>query len=177
MNLSHDVRFLAGLFQDKAFVKVANMAEAMFVSDAPRRIGKDALWERCKILHNNGFFAWETPGCMLCIDWSEDRWQQWMAEKQAFGFSARFPETDALWPAYMLGRLLAAHPSPLSKQPRAPLRVLLKNTNHSAGLCSAAQRVHEECAQRLREGQPLPASGAGLLDQWLRSTTKEASLW
>ena len=172
MSIQPEQQRIAAILGSQAFVKVAAEHDALFVSDAPRRMTGASLSALGSQLAQAGFVSWENERGLLLIDWDDAHWRQWAEGYQAASLPG-FPAAEEHFPIYALARLLAAHPYPLAAQPRAPIRLLLKNLRRTDALARAAFALHERCAQWLREGEPLPSAAAGLLSCWLRTAAKE----
>lgn len=160
MNSPAECAAIAAILGGKAFVRVADGEDALFVSDAPRRLPPHA-WDIARLrLENAGYTAQSTENGLLAVDWDEARWRLWR-DACADAEPAAFPGDKTLWPAYALAALLARHPAPWETQPRELLRAAVKATFTPSLIPQTAKVMYGICAQRLRLGLPLPSAAAG----------------
>ena len=156
------------------FVRVAQGGEALFVSDAPRRLPPQARDAALTRLAREGYDARLTAEGLLALDWAEARWLQWR-DDNAYAPVAAFPRRDAGWPAYSLAMLLALHPAPWESQPRDMLRSVVKAAFRPQTMPRTATALYAACAQRLRQHQALPSAAAGALWNDIRMQEGEPS--
>lgn len=157
---------IAVILGERVFVRISASEDALFVSDAPRRMTPNALETVSVALNGLGYSVWVLQNNMMAIDWDETRWVRW-AESIAGESVDTFPTEPSLWPVYRLYRLLDAHPAPFAKQPRAPMRELLKRDDRPQEWAMRTHNIRRACAAMLRKHQPLPVAAKGLLAEWL----------
>ena len=140
----------------------------LWVSDLPR-YGAEDLWKAAATeLHSQGFLCVLQPEARLLeIDLALEAYEKLLAPLPQN--PPELPAHSAYHPAYALCRLLLLHPAPLKSQPMEPLRDILKAEaqGNPAVLSSRVPALHEQCAQWLRTGQPLPYAAGQVLAAWL----------
>ena len=159
-------RELSELLGKGCMVKTAAGEDAMFVTDAPRRLTAQALADAEATMHAKGFLHSEAGKDLWTVDPDETRWQTLLAGTES-ETDCPFPDDDRLHELYSVARLLAAHPSPWFGQPRGPIRAMLKRYDRPQELLRYAPILRERCAILLRGHRALPSSAAGLLFHWL----------
>lgn len=164
-----EVRVLLG---SGCFVRRAASDDALFVSDAPRLFLPDARAIAEQRLVLAGFCVWQTERGLWAIDLDESRWLA-LVSSLACRVPVGLPSDARLHGVFALARLLWAHPCEWSRQPREPLRALLKCFDQPEKLIRLAPELLELCAGRLRKGIPLPAAGAKWLFDWLAESEEE----
>ena len=149
------------------FVRLAAQDNALMISDAPRRLSAGQLTVAQDALAGLGYASWINERGLLALDWDE---RQWHVKVTAFQHipAVAVPTNGRLENVHALARLLAAHPSPLTLQPKPMLRALLKRYHLLDAMLQFAPGALSVCAQQLRAHQPLSAAGAGILYAWLR---------
>ncbi|MDD3214264.1 MAG: hypothetical protein PHY64_11350 [Eubacteriales bacterium] len=161
-------RELAALIGPSAFVRRAKTDDALYISDAPRRLPPEALILLEETLNKNEFCCRITNRGLWEIDLADERLLA-LLHSYPHGSNPKIPKDNALLPAYALIRLLQKHPAPWAKQPRGPIRAILKRMNLSqAEMNPVLQPLLETCAERLRKGLPLPSEAATALMDWLK---------
>jgi hypothetical protein len=157
---------------DGCLLHRARSDDALYVSDAPRRLPEAKLGVLETSLSQHGFVCVRTERGLWKIDLSAARYRRLY---EAFGNPAPvpFPADERNLDVYALTRLLTAHPAPRKAQPMEPLRAVLKRYARPAELRTLAARLLPDCAERLRKHQSLPYAAAGLLARWLREAGEE----
>ena len=164
---------LSGFSPCGFFLRCSQDDQFLWSSDFPRRTEHAAMENAIAALQAQGMVCrLSLPSQMLHIDYSLSKYE---------GLTALFPTTppalpshDELHPAYALCRLLLTHPASLESQPLIPLRKVLKASNaaDSAVLLRMLPGLHEQCAQWLREGKPLPYAAGQAIARWLALYTE-----
>ena len=149
-----------------AFVRRAKGEEALFVTDAPRRLEAAARGAAANAMAEAGFQFCETENGLWAVDLTDIRWRTLLLEPP-WPCACAFPEEVRLHGVYQLARVLAAHPAPWSQQPREALRAVLKRLDAPQALIQTAPEITAQCAVLLRKGKPLPSAAAGPLWRWL----------
>ena len=142
------------------FMRQPNENHSLWVSDLPRRTDAFTTEAAMRSLRAHGFpCECHASSRLLAIDLSLERYDALLNTLPQV--PPPMPADDRLHPAYALCRLLLLHPSPLSAQPLAPLRLLL----HAAPEIpfDSLPALHRECAAWLRAGQPLPHAAGQVL--------------
>ena len=151
-----------------AFVRRAAGEDALFVTDAPRRLETAARQAELAAMAEAGFCVSVTDNCLWSIDLTEARWRALVLEPQ-WPMPCAFPAEVRLHAVYRLARLLAAHPAPWPQQPLQPLRAVFKRLDAPQELMRVAPELTAHCARLLRKGQSLPSAAAGPLWLWLNN--------
>ena len=168
-NLQTQLHDLCALYSPKPFFLRRSLThDCLWVSDLSRRVDARHLKLLAKALENQGFFIFFTEETQLLgIDLSREGYA---ALLQNFPIlPPLLPANEFLHPAYALCRLLLSHPVPFEQQPLAPLREILKAVSAPEEL-TLLQRIpslSQQCAQRLREKNPLPHAAGRVLAEWL----------
>ncbi len=149
-----------------AFVRRAAGEDALFVTDAPRRLETAARQAALAAMAEAGFCVSATDNGLWSVDLTEGRWRTLVLEPQ-WPMPCAFPAEVRLHGVYRLARLLAAHPVHWAQQPRAMVRAVRKRLDTPQALLQTAPEFTAQCAELLRMGRPLPTSAAGPLWQWL----------
>ena len=149
-----------------AFVRRAAGEEALFVTDAPRRLETAARQATLEAMAAAGFCIVCTDNGLWSVDLTDARWRALVLDPQ-WPMRCAFPTEVRLLGVYQLARLLAAHPAPWPQQPLQPLRAVFKRLDTPQELMRVAPELIAECAGLLRKGEPLPAAAAGPLWLWL----------
>lgn len=149
------------------FLRICADEDALWVSDLPRRrpdtrpaeAALDALGVECRL--NADSLLWK-------LDWTQARYRA--LEAALPRTPPAFPQRPFLEDAYALCRLLLLHPAPLSRQPLAVIREVLKlDASVLTERPEVLRRLHGQCAAALRLGEPLPSLAGGLLCDWINS--------
>lgn len=149
-----------------AFVRRAAGEEALFVTDAPRRLETPARQAALEAMAAAGFCIVCKDNGLWTVDLTDPRWHVLVLEPQ-WPLRCAFPAEVRLHGVYQLARLLATHPAPWPQQPRQPLRAVLKRLDAPQALMRVSPELTAQCAGLLRKGQPLPSAAAGPLWRWL----------
>lgn len=149
-----------------AFVRRAAGEEALFVTDAPRRLEPGKRGAAANAMAEAGFQISETANGLWTVDLTDTRWRALLLEPQ-WPFTCAFPAEVRLHGVYQLARLLAAHPTFWPEQPLEPIRAVLKRLDAPQTLVQVAPDILAQCAILLRKGKPLPSAAAGPLWRWL----------
>lgn len=158
---------LAALTGSRAFVRRAKTDDAMYVSDAPRRLEKDALSLLEYQLNQNGFDCHVTENGLWKIDLTDSRLFA-LLHTYPDAENADIPEKNEDLPVYGLFRILKKHPAPWKRQPREIIRALLKRMDQPREeMNRISQPILEICAEKLRKGMTLPSEAAPMLAYWL----------
>ena len=149
-----------------AFVRRAAGEEALFVTDAPRRLETAARQATLEAMAAAGFCIVCTDNRLWTVDLTNPRWRTLVLEPQ-WPMRCAFPTEVRLHGVYQLARLLAAHPAPWPQQPWQPLRTVLKRLDTPQAMIRISPELTAHCARLLRKGQPMPSAAAGPLWRWL----------
>ena len=150
------------------FVRLADGADSLWVSDAPRRLSQAELQAAEERLREKGFLCRNTERRLLAIDLSPERYGVLLASLHAP--APAFPAEPRLWPVYELARLLLRRPAlPLDAQSLPFLRQALK----AVDMPRLAAGMMAGCAAKLRRKEPLPGAVGPVLADWLAGTKED----
>jgi hypothetical protein len=164
---------LRNMLGRNGFLRLHGQDRFLFVSDAPRRVPREALAQLQHTMREAGFAVETDPSDLLLIDLRPSRWEELLGSFPHAEASA-FPDDGRLLDVYALMRLLKRHPSALELQPMDMIRAVFKNYHGRDGLPSLAPKLLSRCAERLRRNAPLPSALADVLYSWLAEQKEEA---
>ena len=160
---AEEIRTLLG---ENGFLRLYGQDTHLFVSDIPRRVSRDALIGIRQALLQHGFTATADLSDLLLIDMQPERWKTLLST-----FTPQqpvvFPRDEALHGVYALLRLLHLHPAGFEHQPLPLLRSVLKRYTDRDELIRLVPKLHAQCAQRLRQGKPLPSALENVFHVWI----------
>ncbi|HNX62232.1 MAG TPA: hypothetical protein PKN45_06280 [Candidatus Limiplasma sp.] len=145
------------------FVRRSRTDDALFICDAPRRNETQQLLPVTQRLTKMGYVITQTENRLWKIDLNDERFQSLfphISDERIIPFPVDCPASLTI---YELACLLSAHPVAWDLQPRPMLCRIVKHTDSVSEMNRMAPMLLEECAERLRGGEPLPSEAAGLL--------------
>jgi len=170
MNLKTEQQRLYALMpvDVRCFVRVSDKDNALWISDLPRRLAD--CTEVQNRLKQEGFTAWlDTETMLWYLDWTREYWQEKIA-----GLSPELPSLpvkEEYHEAYALCRLYLLHPSELETEHLPAVRKAIKLTAMQPGQrLRAVHLLHEEAANRLREGKSIAHAAGLVLAAWLNES-------
>lgn len=155
------------------FIRRSRGDDALWASDLPRRLrDAEALRDAERRMNEAGALCrTDERACLWYIDLCGEKYAKLVGALPTE--PPPIPRDDGLHAVYALCRLLLCHPAPLSEQPLAPLRAVLKRFDlPRAQMTALAPELHGTCAERLRKHQALPSAAGGALALWLSREDK-----
>lgn len=154
-------RALRGTALEGGFLRRSEERDWLLASDLPKRAPPD----NAEAFLTREGFSWALTNGLLFIGLSYAQLDALLSERG--GEPPPFPKDTALLPAYGLLRLLCAHPGG-GGQPKLMIYDYLKAEERGrSAVLALAPKLTEDCAARLRLGQPLPTALIGCLKQFL----------
>ena len=173
MNLKSEQQRLYSLMpkETRCFVRMCDQDTALWVSDLPRR--RDDCTQTAKMLAAEGFKVWlDEKSRLWYVDWTEERWQELLAELP--NNFPLLPSDETYHEVYALCRLWLLHPSAWEDEHLPALRKTLKWTAAQPGqMLRGVRFLHEEAALQLREGKTIAHAAGRILAAWLNEMENE----
>lgn len=148
------------------FLRLSDGDDALWVTDWPMRTMGQLAQARDALALLKVVCRAENSPSLLHLDFSKDGYLALI--KDLPQVPPALTTDDTLHPALALCRLWLSHPTPLEKQPLAPLRQVLKYTRQPrAVMLRSISGLHKQAAEQLRNGCCISHTAGRVLAQWL----------